>query len=53
MLDDVRFGVRRLNGWGRMHDNFGVSWLHPDMKDMAYFYVFKFYEKVIEKGGLR
>ena len=24
-----------------------------DMKDRAYFYVFKFYEKVIEVGGLK
>ena len=28
-------------------------WLHSDMKDRAYFYVFKFYEKVIEVGGLK
>ena len=24
-----------------------------DMKDRAYFYVFKFYEKVMEVGGLK
>ena len=30
----------------------GGKWLHSDMKDMAYFYVFKFFEKVNETGGL-
>ena len=28
-------------------------WLYSDMKDRAYFYVFKFYEKVMEVGGLK
>lgn len=35
--------------------NSGYFVSHPvsDMKDRAYFYVFKFYEKVIEVGGLK
>lgn len=31
----------------------GHSWLHSDMKDMAYFYVYKLYEQIIEKGHLK
>lgn len=27
------------NGWGRNHSVFEDSWLHSDMKDMAFFYV--------------
>ena len=29
-----------------------AGWLHSDMKDVAYFYVFKFFEKLKETGGL-
>lgn len=62
---DVVFGARIENhdlneenvyrsGWGRTHRNFGVSWLHSDMKDMAYFYVYKLYDEVVkEKGNLK
>ena len=52
-MNDGVNGVPRLNGWGRMHNNFGVSWLHSDMKDMAYFYVFKLYEQLVQKGNLK
>jgi hypothetical protein len=46
-------GVPRPNEWGRNHPVFGASWLHSDMKDMAYFYVYKLYEQLIQKGNLR
>ena len=48
-------GVPRPNGWGRVGDD-DVStppWLHSDMKDMAYFYVYKLYEQLITKGNLK
>jgi len=41
------------NGWGRNHPNFGTAWLHSDMRDMAYFYVYKLYEQLVQKGGLK
>ena len=52
-LNNAEGGVFRPNGWGRMHNNYGVSWLHSDMKDMAFFYVFKLYDQLITKGNLR
>ena len=41
-------GIVRPNGWGRNHPQYGVSWLHSDMKDMAYWYVFPLYKHLIE-----
>lgn len=52
-LNSDENGVPRPNEWGRNHPNFGVAWLHSDMKDMAYFYVYKLYEQLIQKGNLR
>ena len=42
------------NGWGR-NDEFVYKqkWLHSDMKDMAYFYVFKLYDQLTQKGVLK
>lgn len=39
----------RSNGW---FGNWGNRWLHSDIKDVAYFYVFKLFEKITEVGGL-
>ena len=52
-LNSDENGVPRPNEWGRNHPNFGVAWLHSDMKDMAYFYVYKLYEQLIQKGSLK
>jgi len=41
------------NNWGRTHAGYGTSWLHGDLKDMAYFYNFRVYQDVVEKGGLK
>ncbi len=41
------------NGWGRSGNVYGQSWLHSDMKDMAYFYVFSLYTEFVTKGMLR
>ena len=46
------FGLERPNGWPT-RSRWNDRWLHSDMKDVSYFYNFKFYEKVIEKGILR
>ena len=45
--------IGRLNGWGRSGNVYGQSWLHSDMKDMAYFYVFSLYTEFAMKGMLR
>ena len=44
-------GIPRPNGWPtrvRWNDR----WKHSDMKDVSFFYNFKFYEKLVEKGEL-
>ena len=45
-------GVERPNGWPSK-SSYPDRWLHSDMKDVSYFFNFKFYEKVMEKGNLR
>ena len=42
-------GVPRPNDWGRG----SPDWQHSDMKDMAYFYVYKLYEQLMQKGNLK
>ena len=44
--------IDRPNGWPERSD-YQDQWLHSDMKNVAYFYVYKFYDKVIEKGNLK
>jgi len=44
--------IPRPNGWPERSDYQG-QWCHSDMKDVAYFYVYKFYDKIIEKGNLK
>ena len=51
--EDSDLGVRRPNGWGRLHATFGESWFHSDMKDMAFFYVYQLYNDLITKGCLK
>jgi len=45
--------IDRPNAWGRSGNVYGQSWLHSDMKDMAYFYVFSLYNELVMKGMLR
>ena len=46
-------GYAMRNGSGRDISGFHRgNWLHSDMKDMAYFYVFKLYDQLVEKGQL-
>ena len=51
--DSVRDGgIYRPNGWPQ-RSVYAGQWLHSDMKDVAYYFNYVFYDKVIEKGGLR
>ena len=43
------WGSGRPNGWPRQ----GNNWLHSDMKDMAYFFVYKLYEQISTKGNIK
>ena len=53
-LDAAIGGVPRPNGWGRNAAQDGSQpWLHSDMKDVAFFYVYKLYEQLITKGNLK
>ena len=45
--------ILRPNGWGRTDPVYGQQWLHCDIRDMAYLYVFKLFDRVSEKGNLR
>ena len=53
-MNDPVEGVPRPKGWGRKAEKDGSQpWKHSDMKDIAYFYVYKLYEQLITKGNLR
>ena len=52
----------RENGWGREgasvenetgHQLIVDDWLHPDIKNMAYFFIYPAFEKILEKGNLK
>lgn len=45
-------GVLRPNGWPH-RSTYSGRWLHSDMKDVAFYFNYALFEKVIEKGGLR
>ena len=49
---NLESGVLKPNGWPN-HPNYSERWCHSDMKDVAYFYNFKFYDKAVEKGNLK
>ena len=55
-INTTQNGMSRPNGWisrpNGLFGSWGDRWLHSDMKDMAYFYVFKFFEKIKEEGEL-
>ena len=59
VLDDNDFDlnnamhIARPNGWGRDHNVYKSSWLHSDMKDMAFFYVYPLYNDLATKGNLK
>ena len=46
-------GKYRANGWCRPSSDDSSLWKHSDIKDAAYFYVYKLYEEIIQKGMLK
>jgi hypothetical protein len=51
-LDLTSSDIEHPNGWPSK-TSYPNRWLHSDIKDVSFFFNFKFYEKVIEKGGLK
>lgn len=51
-LNSNRGGILKPNEWPS-RNRYSGRWLHSDMKDVAFYYTYEFYEKVVEKGGLR
>lgn len=45
-------GITRPNGWPARSD-YSDRWLHSDVKDVPYFYTYKLFEKMVEKGKLK
>ena len=48
----------KANGWPRPpaavgSDDLGDNWLHSDIKDIANFYTYKLFDKIVEEGGLK
>jgi len=52
-------GIERPNGWPTRTFGWLITttwtseWLHSDIKDVAYFYTYKLFEKIKETGGLK
>ena len=51
-LDLTNPGIDHPNGWSSKL-SYPNRWLHSDIKDVSYYFNYKFYEKVIEKGSLQ
>ena len=49
-LDDTSF---KPNEWPDRGRGWNTRWLHSDMKDVAYYFNFRLYKLIIEKGGLK
>ena len=45
-------GAARPNGWPS-RSTYPRRWLHSDMKDVSYYYIFNFFQMIIESGGLQ
>jgi hypothetical protein len=41
------------NGWGRYDQKYQERWLHSDIRNMAYLYVYKVFDKFAEEGVLK
>ena len=55
--DENANGLQRPNGWvvrsNGWFSDWGNRWLHSDIKDVSYFFVFKFYQRLKEEGALQ
>lgn len=51
-VDEDDGGLSRPNGWPSKSNYLG-RWLHSDIKDVSYYYNFRFYQMIITKGDLQ
>jgi len=49
---DANASASKPNGWGRS-GYYGSRWLHTDLKDMAYYYTYELFNKIVSQGGLK
>jgi hypothetical protein len=47
--------IERPNGWPQVNRGFEdrTRWLHNDVKDVAYFFTYKLFDKLVDEGGLK
>jgi hypothetical protein len=55
---DLNASSKRANGWGRPRpsghpDDEPIPWLHSDIKNMAYYYVYPAFTNIVEKGEMK
>ena len=46
-------GQSYRDGWGRQDSVYDQDWLHSDMKDMAFRFVYPLYNELVQKGMLK
>ena len=52
VAEEIDGGIGRPNGWPA-HSTYPGQWLHSDIKDVSYFFNFKFYQAIKSQGGLQ
>lgn len=52
IVDESVGGIGRPNGWP-VHSTYPEQWLHSDIKDVSYFFNFRFYQAIKSQGGLQ
>ena len=55
---DLNDSIYRANAWGRPKPSGHpagqlMPWLHSDIKNMAYYYVYPAFTNIVEKGGMK
>lgn len=41
------------NGWPRDHAHYDERWLHSDVREMAYLYIYKLFDDIAGRGGVQ
>ncbi len=50
---DLNVNVIYPHGWWRTNGELEKRWLHSDIKDAAYHYIYPIFNKIIDEGGLK
>jgi hypothetical protein len=50
---DYPNGISRPNGWCRGDFSDSMPWLHSDIQNTAFFFTFRLFEKIADKGGVQ